>query len=129
MSTLLISTCPGPPVCADVHTYLFVDGLDLVTRSDSSALGLHPRRLLRPGGPLYPTDAPREVRVADRGPPGPARDGLTVTVQLQGETVVWSGLSYPDLDHGVVEEVRFHLTQYLGEIERAYGAWREGAAR
>lgn len=27
---------------------------------------------------------------------------------------------YPDRHHRVIEEVRFHLGQYLGEIERAY---------
>ncbi|MEU4167877.1 hypothetical protein AB0F46_13435 [Streptomyces sp. NPDC026665] len=124
MSTLLIGTCPGPPACSDVHTYLFVDGLDLVTRSDGGALGLHPRQLLRPGGPLHPTDAPREVRIADLGGPGSDRGGLTITVRLRGETVVWSGLMYPDREHGVVEEVRFQLAQYLGEVQRVYGTWR-----
>jgi hypothetical protein len=43
MSALLISTCPGPPACTAVHTYLFVDGLDLVARSDSRVASLHPR--------------------------------------------------------------------------------------
>ncbi|MEV6193735.1 hypothetical protein AB0M19_15230 [Streptomyces sp. NPDC051920] len=124
MSTLLIGTCPGPPACADVHTYLFVDGLDLLTRSDGAALGLHPRRLLRPGGPLHPTDAPREARIADLGRPGSDRAGLTITVRLRGETVGWSGLMYPDREHGVVEEVRFQLAQYLGEVQRVYGTWR-----
>ncbi|MGW3914541.1 hypothetical protein ACWEBX_23885 [Streptomyces sp. NPDC005070] len=95
-----------------------------MTRSDGSALGLHPRRLLRPGGPLYPSDAPRPVRVADRGQAPADPGGLTITVRLQGETVVWSELMYPDREHGVVEEVRFHLAQYLGEIERVHGAWR-----
>ncbi|MGW6689268.1 RICIN domain-containing protein [Streptomyces sp. NPDC054961] len=73
LSTLLVTACPGPPVCAAVHTYLFVDGLDLVARSDGAMAGLDPSRLLRPGGPLYPADAPREaVLAAPRGPdPGP----------------------------------------------------------
>ncbi|MET8860250.1 hypothetical protein [Streptomyces sp. NPDC004579] len=124
MSSLVVGTCPGVPVCADVHTYLFVDGLDLVTRSHGGALGLHPRRLLRPGGPLYPSDTPRVVKVADHGHADADPGGLTITVRLQGETVVWSELMYPDLELGVVEEVRFHLAQYLGEIERVHGAWR-----
>jgi hypothetical protein len=47
VSTLLISACPGPPSCAAVRTYLFVDGLDVVARSDSRMAGLDPRRLLR----------------------------------------------------------------------------------
>ncbi|MFJ2592921.1 hypothetical protein [Streptomyces erythrochromogenes] len=51
VSTLLISTCPGPPVCTAVHTYLFVDGLDVITRSDRRMAGLAPGLLLRPGGP------------------------------------------------------------------------------
>ncbi len=123
-STLLVSTCPGPPACADVHTYLFVDGLDLVTRGDGNALGLHPRQLLRPGGPLYPSDAPRDVKVADHGRADADPGGLTITVRLQGETVVWSGLMFPDREHGVIEEARFHLAQYLGEIERVHGAWQ-----
>ncbi|WP_331766028.1 hypothetical protein [Embleya sp. NBC_00896] len=38
---------------------------------------------------------------------------------LRGETVVWSDLMYPGLDGRVVVEARFHLEQYVGEIERA----------
>ncbi|MGW5064105.1 hypothetical protein ACWEQ2_43755 [Streptomyces sp. NPDC004096] len=47
-----------------MHTYLFIDGLDVVARSDSRMAGLDPRRLLRPAGPLYPTDMPCTVDVA-----------------------------------------------------------------
>ncbi|MEU1368955.1 hypothetical protein ABZ454_22850 [Streptomyces sp. NPDC005803] len=124
MSTLLISACPGPPTCAAVHTHLFVDGLDVVARSDSRLVGLCPSRLLRPGGPLYPTDTPCTVEVATQEPSGPAPDGLTVRIHVQGETVIWSGLMYPGPDGRVIEEVRFRLEQYLGEVERAYAALR-----
>ncbi|MFE5718472.1 hypothetical protein [Streptomyces erythrochromogenes] len=119
VSTLLVSACPGPPACTAVHTYLFVDGLDVITRSDSRMAGLAPGLLLRPGGPLHPTDAPRTVDVAAEEGPDPGPDRLTVRVGLRGETVVWSGLMYPGADSTVVEEVRFRLDQYLGEIERA----------
>ncbi|KOU16577.1 MULTISPECIES: hypothetical protein [unclassified Streptomyces] len=55
---------------------------------------------------------------AEEGPdPGP--DRLTVRVRLRGETVVWSDLMFPGAKGMVVEEVRFRLDQYLGEIERA----------
>ncbi|GLX37447.1 hypothetical protein [Streptomyces lavendulae] len=118
MSTLFVGACSGLPVCAAVHTYLFVDGLDLVARSDSRMAGLEPRRLLRPGGPLYPGDMPRTVEVAA----GAGVGGLAVRVRLRGESVIWSGLMYPGLDDGVVGEVRFRLRQYLGEVERAYAA-------
>ncbi|MGW3321062.1 hypothetical protein [Streptomyces virginiae] len=121
-STLLIGACPGPPVCAAVHTYLFVDGLDVVARSDSRMVGLAPRRLLRPGGPLHPTDMPHVAAVAAESGPDPGPDPLTVRVRLRGETVIWSDLMYPGPDGATVEEVRFHLVQYLGEIERAYAA-------
>ncbi|MEV6679527.1 hypothetical protein AB0N09_22120 [Streptomyces erythrochromogenes] len=119
VSTLLIGTCPGPPACTAVHTYLFVDGLDVITRSDRRMAGLAPGRLLRPGGPLHPTDAPRTVAVAAEVGPDPGPDRLTVRVRLRGETVVWSDLMYPGADNMVVDEVRFRLDQYLGEIERA----------
>ncbi len=35
---------------------------------------------------------------------------------------------YPDLGHRPIEEVRFHLGQYVGEIERAYSLrpWAAG---
>ncbi|MDX3135010.1 hypothetical protein PV367_35655 [Streptomyces europaeiscabiei] len=132
MSSLLISACPGSPACTAVHTYLFVDGLDVITRSDSRMVGLGPRRLLRPGGPLYPTDMPCTVGVATlkqsepepkpESEPEPEPDRLTVRVRLRGETVIWSGLAYPGFDGTPVEEVRFGLEQYLGEIERAYAA-------
>lgn len=118
-STLLVGACPGRPACTAVHTYLFVDGLDIITRSDSRMAGLSPGVLLRPGGPLHPTDTPRTAEVAAEEPPGPVPDHLAIRVRLRGETVVWSGLMYPGADDGVVEEVHFHLTQYLGELERA----------
>ncbi|MEU1199878.1 hypothetical protein ABZ446_27135 [Streptomyces sp. NPDC005813] len=122
VSTLLIGVCPGPPACAALHTYLFVDGLDLVARSDSRMAGLDPRRLLRPGGPLYPTDMPCTVDVARQEQPGAGEGTLTVRIQLRGETVVWCGLMYPGLDGRPVDQVRFRLEQYLGEVERAYTA-------
>ncbi|MET7733943.1 hypothetical protein ABZT02_21610 [Streptomyces sp. NPDC005402] len=103
-----------------MHTYLFVDGLDVVARSDSRMAGLGPERLLRPGGPLWPTDMPRTVEVAAEEQPGP--DRLTLRVRLRGETVIWSDLLYPGADGRPVEYVRFRLEQYLGEIERAYKA-------
>ncbi|MEU9562254.1 hypothetical protein AB0D16_09455 [Streptomyces sp. NPDC048161] len=106
-----------------MHTYLFVDGLDMIARSHSGAAGLHPRRLLRSGGPLYPTDAVRDVSVASVVPSEPNAGGLVVRVRLQGETVVWTDLMYPDLQGRLVDEVRFDLRQYLGEIERAYREW------
>lgn len=122
VSTLFVSACPGPPACTAVHAYLFVDGLDLITRSHSGMVGLGPRRLLRPGGPLYPTDMPRTVDVATQEQPEPGTDRLTIRVRLRGETVIWSDLAYPGFDGGPVEEVRFRLEQYLGEVERAYAA-------
>lgn len=91
----------------------------MVSRSDSRAAGLHPLWLLRPGGPLYPTDAARTVSVAT--------DGLGFGVRLHGEIVVWTDLMYPGFDERVVEEVRFHLGQYMGEVERAYAQWKEPA--
>ncbi|MET7300413.1 hypothetical protein [Embleya sp. NPDC005575] len=92
----------------------------MIARSHSGAVGLHPRQLLRPGGPLYPTDAVRDVSVASVVPSEPEAGGVVVRVRLQGETVVWTDLMYPDLQGSLVDEVRFDLGQYLGEIERAY---------
>ncbi|MEU0182629.1 hypothetical protein ABZ312_15770 [Streptomyces sp. NPDC006207] len=94
----------------------------MVARSDSRMAGLDPRRLLRPGGPLYPTDMPREVEVAAQGQAGsgPGRLGIRLRLRLRGGTVIWSGLMYPGIDGRPVEEVRFRLEQYLGEVERAY---------
>lgn len=122
VSTLLIGACPGPSACAAVHTYLFVDGLDLVARSDSRMAGLDPGRLLRPGGPIYPTDMPGRVDVAAQERPESGPDRLSIRVRLRGETVVWSDVMYPGLDGRVIEEVRFRLEQYLSEVERAYEA-------
>lgn len=125
VSTLLISVCPGPPACAAVHTYLFVDGLDVVARSDSRMAGLGPRRLLRPGGPLYPTEGPCKVDVAAQEQPEPGPDRLTIRIRLRGETVIWSDLMYSGLDGKPIEEVHFPLKQYLGEVERAYAAFKD----
>ncbi|MFZ3497396.1 hypothetical protein ACODT5_29920 [Streptomyces sp. 5.8] len=105
-----------------MHTYLFADGLDVVARSDSRMAGLDPRQLLRPGGPLYPTDMPRTVDVAAEARPEPGSDRLTVRIRLRGETVTWSDVMYPGPAGGAIEEVRFRLRQYLGEIERVYAA-------
>lgn len=125
VSTLLIGACPGPPACTAVHTYLFVDGLDVITRSDSRMAGLDPRRLIRPGGPLYPTDMPSTVAVATQEQPDPEPDRLTIRVRLRGDTVIWSDLTYPGPDARPIEEVRFRLEQYLGEVERAYAALKD----
>ncbi|WP_328718184.1 hypothetical protein OHT52_01110 [Streptomyces sp. NBC_00247] len=108
-----------------MHTHLFVDGLDMIARSHSGAVGLHPRRLLRPGGPLYPADAIRDVNVASVVPSEPSAGGLVVRMRLHGETVVWTDLMYPDLQGRLVDEVRFDLRQYLGEIERACREWED----
>ncbi|MFJ9943981.1 hypothetical protein [Streptomyces erythrochromogenes] len=102
-----------------MHTHLFADGLDVITRSDSRMAGLAPGLLLRPAGPLHPTDTARTVDVAAEEGHDPGPDRLTLRVRLRGETVVWSDLMYPGADDMVVEEVRFRLDQYLGEIERA----------
>lgn len=125
VSTLLISACPGPPACSAVHTYLFVDGLDVITRSDSRMAGLDPRWLLRPGGPLYPAEMSCTVDVAAQEQPEPGPDRLTIRVRLRGETLIWSDLMYPGLDGRPIEEVRFRLEQYLGEVERAYAALKD----
>ncbi|GAA3381498.1 hypothetical protein GCM10020367_72980 [Streptomyces sannanensis] len=108
-----------------MHTYLFVDGLDVVARSDSRMASLGPRRLLRPGGPLYPTDMPCTVDVATQERPNSCPGRLTIRVRLWGDTVIWSDLMYLGLDGRTIEEVRFHLEQYLGEIERAYAALQD----
>ncbi|KOG46430.1 hypothetical protein ADK75_27095 [Streptomyces virginiae] len=105
-----------------MHTYLFVDGLDVVARSDSRMAGLDPGQLLRPGGPLYPADMPCKVDVAAEEQPEPGPDRLTIRISLRGETVIWSDVMYPDPVDGVIEEVHFRLRQYLGEVERAYAA-------
>lgn len=122
VNTLLISTCPGPPTCTAVHAYLFVDGLDVVARSDSRMAGLDPRQLLRPGGPLYPTDGPRKVDIAAEEQPEPGPGRLAIRIKLRGEMVIWSDVMYPGPVGGAIEEVRFRLRQYLGEVERAYAA-------
>ena len=87
--------------------------------------GLDPRRLLRPGGPLYPRDMPCTVDVATQEQPEPGPDRLTIRVGLRGETVIWSDLMYPGLDGRPIEGVRFRLEQYLGEVDRAYAALQD----
>lgn len=81
-----------------------------------------PLLLLRPGGPFYPTDMPCTVDVATQEQPEPGPDRLSIQARLRGETVIWSNPMYPDLDGRPIEEVRFRLEQYLGEVERAYAA-------
>jgi len=107
-------------VCTGLHTYLFVDGLDVIARSDARAVGFEPGRLLRPGGPLYPADVARRVSVASPAGVEAGFDELTLRIGLRGDTVVWSDLMYPGHDHGPVEEVRFPLGPYMAEIQRAY---------
>lgn len=122
VSTLLIGACSGPPTCTGLHTCLYVDGVDMITWSDLTMVGLGARRLLRPGGPLYPTDMPRKVDVAAQWHPEPGPRTLTIRVRLRGDTVIWSDLEYQGPDGRFIEEARFHLTQYVGEVERAYAA-------
>lgn len=106
-----------------VHTFLFVDGLDMISRSDSRMVGLHPRQLLRPGGPLYPTEAARTVRVASQQGHEPDLDDLHIRLRLRDETVVWTGLMYPGPRNEPIEEARFPFGQYTAEVQRAYAAW------
>ncbi|GAA1957896.1 hypothetical protein [Kitasatospora viridis] len=123
VSHLLIGTCPGPPACAAVHTYLFVDGLDLIERSHSGAVGIPPHLLLSPGGPLYPTDRARTVTVADP-PLGSSNSfGVEIRIRMRGGTVIWSDLMYPGADRAPIWEVRFELAHYLTELERAHSRW------
>ncbi|MFD9354703.1 hypothetical protein [Streptomyces sp. NPDC060031] len=65
---------------------------------------------------------PCTVDVASQEQPEPGPDRLPIRVRLRGETVIWSDVMYPGPDDGVIEEVRFSLEQYLGEVERAYAA-------
>ncbi|MFI8454567.1 hypothetical protein [Kitasatospora sp. NPDC085464] len=127
VSTLLVGVCPGPPVCRAVHTYLFVDGLDVIARSHDGAAGGHPSRLLRPGGPLHPADQPRSVELGTQGQGPDTALAVRIRVRLRGRTVFWSDLMYPGADGRVIEEVRFDLAQYLAEIERSYARWGRGA--
>ncbi|MGW4696516.1 hypothetical protein ACWEO1_29535 [Kitasatospora cineracea] len=131
VSTLLVGVCPGPPRCSAVHTHLFVDGLDLIARSNAAAVGAPPAVLLRPGGPLWPGDRARTVNVAEqrRGAVGEPEVEVRVGLRGRGRAVVWSGLTYPGADGGVVEEVRFDLRQYLAELERAHARWGAGTGR
>lgn len=126
ISTLLVTACPGPPVCGAVHTYLFVDGLDLIARGYSGAAGDHPSQLLRPGGPLYPTDQARSVDVAAREQ-GFTASALCIRIRLRGQTVLWDGLMYPGADDRVIEEVRFDLAQYLAAIDQGFSRWGRDA--
>ncbi|MGW2016667.1 hypothetical protein [Streptomyces sp. NPDC001927] len=123
VSTLLTTTCPGPPTCSALHTYLYVDGLDLIARSHNGAIGDHPNRLLRPGGPLYPTDQARMVNVAAQEQGANTAPAVSIRIRLRGQTVVWGDLTYPGADDRVIEEVRFDLTQYLAAIEQGYSRW------
>ncbi|MFE2413195.1 hypothetical protein ACFXDE_33125 [Kitasatospora sp. NPDC059408] len=126
VGTLLITACPGPPTCSAVHTYLFVDGLDLIARTHDGATGGHPGRLLRPAGPLYPSDQARQVHVATHGQGPDAAPAVGIRIRLRGRTVVWDGLMYPDARDRIIEEVRFDAAQYLTEIERVYTRWGRG---
>ncbi|MFD0567381.1 hypothetical protein ACFQ2M_39565 [Kitasatospora saccharophila] len=110
-----------------MHTYLFVDGLDLITRSHVGAAGAPPGLLLRPGGPLWPTDRARTVNVAALGRDGSDAPEVEIRVRLRGRNVVWSGLMYPGVDGGAIEEVRFDLRQYAAELERGYACWGAGS--
>jgi hypothetical protein len=68
---------------------------------------------------------PRTVDVAAQEAPEPGPNRLTIRIQLRGETVIWSDLIYPGPDDRAIEEVRFRLDQYLGEVERAYAALKD----
>ncbi|WP_329112285.1 hypothetical protein [Streptomyces sp. NBC_01353] len=99
----------------------------MIARSFNGATGDHPHQLLRPGGPLYPTDQARSVDVATQGQGTNAASAVCIRIRLRGQTVIWGDLMYPDADDRVIEEVRFDLTQYLAEIERGYSRWGCGA--
>jgi hypothetical protein len=68
---------------------------------------------------------PRTVDVATQEHTEPEPGRLTIRVRLRGKTVIWSDLMYPGPDGRPVEEIRFRLEQYLGEVERAYAALKD----
>ena len=113
-------------MCDTVHTYLFVDGLDLIARTYNGATGCHPTQLLRPGGPLYPTDQARSVDVATYGQGFNTVSVVGFRILLRRQTVIWRDLMYPGAEDRSIAEVRFDLPQYLAEIERGYSRWGSG---
>ncbi|MFE5482306.1 hypothetical protein [Streptomyces sp. NPDC056527] len=97
-----------------------VSGRDLLADAFPRGVGVSPRYLLAPDGPLHATATPHEIRLA-RG--GCGEEGccgaLYATVRCEGEHVVWAGWHDPAERNVELPELRFAADQYEAEVRRA----------
>ncbi|MFJ4645562.1 hypothetical protein ACIP6Q_18750 [Streptomyces bobili] len=102
-----------------VEVRALVGGRDILADAFGKGPGEDPRYLLVPGGPLTAGSEPHEVRLAKASCTEGCCGALYVTIQRDGEDVLWNGWRNPDEDEVDLPAFRFPAHEYQREIERA----------
>lgn len=107
-----------------------VDGRDILADAFTEGPGEDPKYLLVPGGPLTAAPDPHEVRLAEASCTEGCCGALYVTIQRDGDYVLWDKWRNPDEDEVDLAAFRFEVQEYQREVERATTdrswEWRRG---
>ncbi|MFJ9760587.1 hypothetical protein [Streptomyces sp. NPDC101149] len=103
---------------ADVEVRVLVDGRDILADAFAEGQGEEPEYLLASGGPLTAGRESHEVRLAEASCTEGCCGPLYVTIQLNGDYVVWDEWRNPNQEVDL-PAFRFEARQYRREIERA----------
>ncbi|MFI0084713.1 hypothetical protein [Streptomyces bobili] len=101
-----------------VEVRALVGGRDILADAFDKGPGEDPRYLLVPGGPLTAGSEPHELRLAKASCTEGCCGALYVTIQRDGEDVLWNGWRNPDEDEVDLPAFRFPAHEYQREIER-----------
>ncbi|MFE2263137.1 hypothetical protein [Streptomyces griseosporeus] len=104
---------------ASVEVRVLVDGEDILTDAFTAGPGVDPRYLLVPDGPLAAASEPHEVLLAEASCTEGCCGALYVTVQREGDHVVWDKWRNPDEDEVDLPVFRFDAEEYRREVDRA----------
>lgn len=114
----LTIVAPGPGTLVQVRPV--VDGQDILAVVFDGFDAEDPNVLLSmPKPTLTATSQPRQVRLAEAGCTEGCCGAIYVTIQLDGDEVVWNQWRNPIEESVELDEMRFDAGQYRAEIERA----------
>lgn len=104
---------------ANVEVRALIDGRDILADAFTEGPGEDPQYLLVPGGPLYAASVPHEVRLAEASCTEGCCGALYVTIQREGDYVLWDEWRNPDEEEVDLPAFRFEAQEYQREVERA----------
>ncbi|MFD8007162.1 hypothetical protein [Streptomyces mirabilis] len=107
---------------ANVEVRALVGGRDILADAFAEGPGEDPQYLLVPNGPLTATSEPHEVRLAEASCTEGCCGALYVTIQRDGDYVLWDEWRNPEEDEVDLPAFRFEAQEYQREVERATAA-------